>query len=85
MEEKTSCSGREMNPKLLEAVEDGRFEDVKEMLENGEDVNTLHLTSKKTALHIAALACDVSAVELLLRFSPDLKVELSCRISVSLT
>ena len=85
MEEETSCSGRQVNPKLLEAVEDGRFEEVKEMLENGEDVNTLQMTSKKTALHIAALACDVRAVELVLQFSPDLKVELSCRITVSLT
>ena len=76
MEEENPCSGSPMNPNLLEAVESGRLGEVREMLENGEDVNTVHTTSNKTALHIAASDCDVKVAELLLQFSPDLKVML---------
>ena len=59
---------------LLEAVQRGRLEEVRERLEDGEDVDAVDMT-RRTALHIAANMGHVKAVELLLQFNPDLEVE----------
>ena len=56
---------------LFEAVKEGRLDDIRERLEAGEDVNA-HLMGR-TMLHIAA-SKSKAALQLLLEFSPDIKV-----------
>ena len=58
---------------LLEAVKEGRLEDIRERLEAGEDVNDDSLVTGRTPLHVAA-SMSKAAVQLLLTFSPDIKV-----------
>ena len=58
---------------LLEAVKEGRLEDIRERLEAGEDVNDDSLVTGRTPLHVAA-SKSKAAVQLLLTFSPDIKV-----------
>ena len=67
----------EIDPKskdLFDAVQKGRLNEVMERLEVGEDVDAVD-TMRGTALHIAAGMGHVKAVELLLQFTPDLKVQ----------
>ena len=71
MELKTDSSHASQN--LFEAVQKGRLAEVRERLENGEDVNAVHVISR-TALHIAASESNAKVVELLLQYNPDLKV-----------
>ena len=57
---------------LFEAVKEGRLDDIRERLEAGEDVNAHHMMGR-TMLHIAA-SKSKAALQLLLEFSPDIKV-----------
>ena len=58
---------------LLEAVKEGRLQDIRERLEAGEDVNATMTFTGRTLLDVAA-SNSKAAVQMLLTFSPDIKV-----------
>lgn len=61
-----------LSKNLCEAVMRGRLREARERLEKGEDVNAILMMSR-TVLHLAA-AHSVEAVELILQYDPDIKV-----------